>query len=1073
MNLKMNSDMITDYVNTGCHLTKRLIQFSMTCLIAACSGLIMIPGPVSAQNEVMVSVAVLPPYSPYISDYMIYENRCVLSLTNTTPNALQIKLGASFTGDNGIRISTKEGFIPPTPLLLPPGMHSFTGRDLQPYLNEGNVQLQGITKEELIRKQGLPEGNYLLCIQALTYSQTGQSIPLSQPEPSGCSNLFTISYLEPPVIISPQNKGTLAFQPVQNYIFSWLTPAGALPGTNYTLRIVEVIPRDRNPDDAIKSATTPVFYEHTTASTSMIYGPSAPVLEPGKKYAMMVTATDLLSQVTYRNNGQSEVVSFDCQETVVPETPSVCECICSPSISKIAAPGGKMGFKVTGKFACAGSYGVGRSKYACAVASVAYEWNISAGSNIASIPGVAGKDSVNVNVTGTGEFVINVKVTVTCNDGTTCICYTNAEVPVEPPPTTSGCNCTIAHEWLGGPGIKILKNITAHTAPDKEQGLTLGMSALADDVDILVQQCILDGTREKFIKDVGDPVDYAWSVVSGDAANLIGDKSSTALYVLPYNIKPDETKTYKFKLVISSTHDDPIEGSVTFKVTGTDTCDNYKVTTEIEPLAPKGPKERPPVTKGQCFPADEEWISNGPIDGALTLPANVQVSQITILTASAKDPDELKIFCTSEKCGNPNEKISLSEPLVYTWSDGGAGGSFPIGVLGSSVLYLAPAEPKEITITCEIKDHGTHRAASGETKKLEGKITARDALTEMNWSGPSRYSKYFTVGETQKIVPEWITSPGITVLRAEYCTDIGGPSGHIEATRENIKGLSKSDASLIFENDKGRKDKDLTVHWVNHSHIHDVYKLGGRITFRFADGKIIYQDRAWKKSNFMKGEATSDFKLFFDKEKDIDDGKWRSDKLNDFDKTGDKNALNRTNPDNWMLHWAKNTYDPCAEGYDLTSKDPEFKYYQSIGSATADFYNGKHNIIRITPKAAEETDNPGFSGTAKLISSDRKKIEVVIALPPYKVEGIKKMNKVVNHELAHWESILKYWRAGEPWQVAYGEYLIKPKQISTFRAVSSKTVTSTSVEVTVAGDVVKKYSLAVTVTDKNGTVEKL
>ncbi|MBI4535898.1 MAG: hypothetical protein HY708_06440 [Ignavibacteriae bacterium] len=636
-------------------------------------------------------------------------------------------------------------------------------------------------------------------------------------------------------------------------------------------------------------------------------------------------------------------------------------------------------------------------------------------------------------------------------------------------PTTGDCNCTIGHEWVGGPPIKILKQLAAYSAQDSNQGLAVAMSVLAEDVDVLIQKCVLNGVREKKITDIGNPVSYTWKVEEGDSGSLLGAGASTAVYVLPHSIRDGETKTYRIKCTLSSAYDDPTEGSVTITVNGRDTCETYEVRTSITPITEKSPKDRPISEQGNCFPAAEEWKRAGAITKTLQMPANVQVSQITHLQVDAKDPDQLHLKCTSEGCGNPEKDVDLDEPFIYKWSDGGAGGKFPLGDNGSAVAYIAPGTPREVTITCEIKDNGTHRAASGEATTINGKLRVHDVLTELNLKDATKDKDFFTVGHNSTLEPTWIRTPRIQVLKADWCLDLGGETGHVEATAEKGSGLSQSEASLRFAEGSNR-DYDLVVHWNNHSHIHNKYSLSHRLTFRFTGEKIIYQDSDWSKSDFMDGAKKNEYKLFFEKETKQDDGKWRTNAVQSHDAFGRAPSINSTEATNWFVHWAKNTYDPCTRGYNLTSTDPTFEFVDAISGAFADYFHNERNVVRITKKSAETANMTGYRRSGRVISSDKKHVEFAINLPAYNLKGVKLMNKIANHELAHWESMTANWRTGAAWESLYGPRRTEKHLIREFEGKSSSAVTIRSASVTERGDAVDKHSATITVETDNGTV---
>lgn len=262
---------------------------------------------------VNVTVQVLPPYSTYLPDYLNSPNRVLFTLLSYT--TVNVKLKATITGDNGISVRTSDSYVPPTAIQLQAYQQKMlTGLDLKNYLDINSVIVSGINKNDLYRGSSIPEGTYTFCLQVLDYN-TGAV--LSNPEPLGCSNPFEIKQIPPPQLISPRCDEPIVASNIQNIVFSWLPSQDAPVGSQYKLKIVELVPSSRNPNEALNSATTPAFFETTTNAFSYLYGPSQPQLRKGKKYAWRVT---LLSgrgsavqaqAINLQNNGNSEVCSFE------------------------------------------------------------------------------------------------------------------------------------------------------------------------------------------------------------------------------------------------------------------------------------------------------------------------------------------------------------------------------------------------------------------------------------------------------------------------------------------------------------------------------------------------------------------------------------------------------------------------------------------------------------------------------------------------------------------------------------------------------------------------------------------
>ena len=277
----------------------KIFLLTTACLFFLCKN-------ISAQVNIKISI--LPPYPSKVTDYASRPQQVLLLVNNASNLAQDIQLRGSITGDNGIILQVNPQYKSPSPIHLAAGQTlNLNGSDISQLFDYNQLIFSGITRDQVIRGNGLPEGNYQVCVQAFNYYSNQ---PLSQTEPMGCSNVFPITSVEPPYIISPFNEQSISAQTTQNFVITWSTPAGAPPSTQYAVEMVEILD-NRNANDAINTATTPVFFQQTiNASNLLLYGPSMPSLTPGRRYAMMVIAKDPFNSVTFRNGGRSEAISF-------------------------------------------------------------------------------------------------------------------------------------------------------------------------------------------------------------------------------------------------------------------------------------------------------------------------------------------------------------------------------------------------------------------------------------------------------------------------------------------------------------------------------------------------------------------------------------------------------------------------------------------------------------------------------------------------------------------------------------------------------------------------------------------
>ncbi len=268
---------------------------------------IMISKQAAAQNDIQVSLSLNPPYSPYFSDYLVYENKTTLILTG--PNALNRRfyLRGSVTGDNGISISTKQGFKPAQALQFTSGPTLILkGIDIEEYFKWDNANVFGTDLAKLAQGDGLPEGNYTICIRAYDYTTNE---PLSLNTPNGCVTI-SIKNVEPPIINLPRCGTNITPNPAQNFVFSWNPPPGTPPNTKYLLKLAEMQPGFSNYNDALNTLTTPAFYEKELSTSTFSYTLADAALTVGKTYAFKVVAFDPTNKTNFRNNGESEVCYF-------------------------------------------------------------------------------------------------------------------------------------------------------------------------------------------------------------------------------------------------------------------------------------------------------------------------------------------------------------------------------------------------------------------------------------------------------------------------------------------------------------------------------------------------------------------------------------------------------------------------------------------------------------------------------------------------------------------------------------------------------------------------------------------
>ncbi|SFD45168.1 YwqJ-like deaminase [Chitinophaga sp. CF118] len=262
---------------------------------------------------VQVNTIIIPPYSPYTSDYVNSVNDKLivnLLLRDLEASNVQVRLRVNIEGQGvslrtnptaNIPIITLDGGIP----------ERLSGTDLAPYFNADNLILNGITAAKYRQKGGqLPEGFYRVCFDVYEV-KTGAKLSVA----SGCANAWIVMN-DPPLINFPANNANVAVNDPQYVTFQWTPRHKGSPNsafsTEYVFQLVELLPGFNSNPQAAFLATTPL-YETTTSNTMLVYGPSEPPLTAGRTYVFRVQAKSMVNgeeMDLFKNNGYSEIYSF-------------------------------------------------------------------------------------------------------------------------------------------------------------------------------------------------------------------------------------------------------------------------------------------------------------------------------------------------------------------------------------------------------------------------------------------------------------------------------------------------------------------------------------------------------------------------------------------------------------------------------------------------------------------------------------------------------------------------------------------------------------------------------------------
>ena len=260
-------------------------------------------------SQVTTNLNIIPPFSPYYRDYAGYgSNKAIITLIYTggatSGNAMNVFIAGSITkDDNTISISVRDEYRPNIPITLMPNIpKTITGGQLRDIFGNGTTNdlvVSGISKEDIIQNQALPEGTYNICVKVKDF-ESGRLIS------QDCRSIFIV-HSEPPQIIPYINNEVMAQIP-QYINVNWSPVTPFVQGIRYRLRVVKLI-EGILPTEALEYATQVVLEKSNLVTTNFPLDLASGVkLDTGAVYAMQVTATSPTAFI--KNNGKSEPVIF-------------------------------------------------------------------------------------------------------------------------------------------------------------------------------------------------------------------------------------------------------------------------------------------------------------------------------------------------------------------------------------------------------------------------------------------------------------------------------------------------------------------------------------------------------------------------------------------------------------------------------------------------------------------------------------------------------------------------------------------------------------------------------------------
>ena len=255
---------------------------------------------------IFVQTTLMPPYSLRLSDYGQPGGRrlvVTLRVNDVTITNLPVRLHIKMETFDGRGVETAPN-ISVVPTYLGGGETAiFFGEDLAPYFNINNLVFKGYSREQYQRTGQLPEGFYRITVEVRHFG-TGRLIS----NQGSATAWFALG--KPPFLKYPDDAAELGEIAAVPLTFTWQPNNVGIPGANiqYTFELWEMRIDGINPNVIV--ASMPKFYDYTQFHNTLVLQPAALMLEPGMRYAWRVTASDVMGNVPFENNGHSEVRTF-------------------------------------------------------------------------------------------------------------------------------------------------------------------------------------------------------------------------------------------------------------------------------------------------------------------------------------------------------------------------------------------------------------------------------------------------------------------------------------------------------------------------------------------------------------------------------------------------------------------------------------------------------------------------------------------------------------------------------------------------------------------------------------------
>ncbi|MBK6291676.1 MAG: hypothetical protein IPF59_07930 [Ignavibacteria bacterium] len=250
---------------------KQLAPFTM--MLCA----VFLLGVADGHGQLRVSLNLSSRPDPYLSNWAQRKEIVIVSVTNTSSNAIDVKFDCKVNKDGALLANTKRESM--QILSVQPGSTMYYGEDLVPL---AAMKIIGNAEQTAARSGMLPAGEYELCV-SLIDPITGST--LTQP----VCKTFTIQSYQSPVLLLPLDGDSLRMG--QRPLFRWtaVSPRPTFP-VRYRLQVFEVM-AGQTPITAFR-VNQPIIDIQDITSTQQLWPPDYDLTSQQKRFVWTVRALD-------------------------------------------------------------------------------------------------------------------------------------------------------------------------------------------------------------------------------------------------------------------------------------------------------------------------------------------------------------------------------------------------------------------------------------------------------------------------------------------------------------------------------------------------------------------------------------------------------------------------------------------------------------------------------------------------------------------------------------------------------------------------------------------------------------